>query len=97
MKEFRDGVTKVLWKVVFVLPGTPNNQFFMVVEELDDSKSIYGKWLFNQTSIKNCSFRVPGSYYVRCEADWIRFYFRWNELSYIHIHHQKIRCSSPQM
>ena len=30
--------------------------------QLDDSKSLHAKWLFNQTSIKNWSFRVPGVY-----------------------------------
>ena len=27
---------------------------------MDDSKSLHGKWLFNQTSIKKWLFRVPG-------------------------------------
>ena len=30
--------------------------------QLDDSKSLHGKWLLNQTSIKNWLFRVPGIY-----------------------------------
>ena len=28
--------------------------------QLDESKPLLGKWLFNQTSIKNWLFRVPG-------------------------------------
>ena len=28
--------------------------------QLDDSESLRGKWLFNQTAIKNWLFRVPG-------------------------------------
>ena len=28
--------------------------------QLDDSKSLHGKWLFHQTSIENILFRVPG-------------------------------------
>ena len=30
--------------------------------QLDDSKSLHGKWLFHQTSIYKWLFRVPGLY-----------------------------------
>ena len=31
--------------------------------QLDDSKSLYGKWLFHQTSINKWFFGVPGRTY----------------------------------
>ena len=43
-------------------PGTPNNQFFLVGNQSDDSQSLHKKLLFHQTSIKKTVglFRVPG-------------------------------------
>ncbi len=37
--------------------------------QLDDSKSLHGKWLFNQTSIKDWLFRVPGVYEILNQWD----------------------------
>ena len=40
----------------------PQTTIYKWLFQLDDSKSLHGKWLFNQTSIKNWLFRVPGRY-----------------------------------
>ena len=45
------------------LPGTLNTSFLWLFQ-LDDSKSLHGKWLFHQTSIYTWLFRVPGTEYV---------------------------------
>ena len=44
----------------YKVPGTPNNQPFSWLFQLDESKSLHNKWLFHQTSIKKWWFRVPG-------------------------------------
>ena len=40
----------------------PQTTIYKWLFQLDDSKSLHGKWLFNQRSIKNWLFRVPGIY-----------------------------------
>ena len=39
----------------------PQTTSYKWLFQLDASKSLHGKWLFNQTSIKNWLFRVPGN------------------------------------
>ena len=41
----------------------PKQPFINGLFQLDDSKSLYRKWLFHQTSIYNWLFGVPGMYY----------------------------------
>ena len=45
-------------QIIYLLQTTIFERLF----QLDDSKSLHGKLLFNQTSIKNWLFRVPGIY-----------------------------------
>ena len=45
----------------YIFLETLNNQNFLWLFQLDDSKPLLGKWSFHQTSIENWVFRVPGS------------------------------------
>ena len=42
------------------VPGTPRPTIYKWLFQLDDSKSLYRKWVFRQTSILNWLFGVPG-------------------------------------
>ena len=52
----------VMSRVITLLPGTSNKQPFIDkwLFQWDDSKSLYGKWLFHQTSMYKWLFEVPG-------------------------------------
>ena len=56
------------WGFAGLLLGTLNNHFLMVGYQMDDSKSLHGKWLFHKTSIKKWLFGVPGIYKITFEG-----------------------------
>ena len=49
-----------LFQNVSQVPGTPRPTIYKWLFQLDDSKSLYGTWLFHQTSIYIWLFGVPG-------------------------------------